>query len=111
MIDGLNMNDLLEKAKEMQNTLNKKKEEAATKIVDISVGGGMVSLQMNGNMEMLSIKIDPEIVDREDIETLEDLIRAAVNEGTRKAKELGSTGFSDILADMKLPELGNFGEK
>lgn len=111
MIDGLNMNDLLEKAKEMQNTLSKKKEEAASKTVDVSVGGGMITLQMNGNMEMLAIKIDPEIVDKEDVETLEDLVRAAVNEGLRKAKELGTAGFSDILADMKLPDFGSLGKK
>ncbi|PCI24984.1 MAG: YbaB/EbfC family nucleoid-associated protein [SAR324 cluster bacterium] len=110
MIDGLNMNDLLEKAKEMQETMNKKKQEAASKTIDVSVGGGMISLSMNGNLELLSLKIDPEVVDKDDVDTLEDLVRAAVNEGIRQAKELGSTGLSDLLGDMKLPDFGNFGK-
>ncbi len=111
MIEGLNMNELLEKAKEMQSAMSKKKEEAGSKIVDVSVGGGMITLQMNGNMEMIDIKIDPEIVDKEDVDTLEDLVLAAVNEGMRKAKELGTAGFTDILTNMKLPDFGSQGDK
>jgi len=111
MIDGLDMKTLLDKAREMQKTLSKKKEEAATKTVEVSVGGGMVTIIMNGNLETLSIKIDPEIVDKNDVETLEDLVRAASNEAVRQAKQLVSTGLSDLMGDMKIPDLGDLNIK
>ncbi|MBU2647261.1 YbaB/EbfC family nucleoid-associated protein [bacterium] len=107
MIEGMDMKALLEKAREMQKNLSKKKAEAATKTVEVTVGGGMVSIVMNGNLETLSIKIDPEIVDKNEIETLEDLVRAASNEAVRQAKQLVSTGLSDIMADMNLPDLSD----
>ena len=110
-MEGINMKDLLEKAKEMQKSLAKKKEEAATKTVEIAVGGGMVTIMMNGNLETLSIKIDPEIVDKNDIDTLEDLVRAANNEAVRQAKQLVSDGLSDLMTDMKIPDLGDLIKK
>lgn len=106
MIDGLNMNDLLQKAKEMQDNFAKKKDEAAKKTIDVEVAAGMIKLTMNGNMELLSIKIDPEIVDKEDVSTLEDLIRSGVNEGIRQAKELGTSGLADMVSNFNLPDLG-----
>ncbi len=105
------MKTLLEKAKEMQKTLAKKKEDAATKTVEVSVGGGMVTIIMNGNLETLSIKIDSEIVDKDDIETLEDLLRAASNEAARQAKQLVSNGLSDLMKDMNIPDLGDLNPK
>lgn len=111
MMDGLDMKSLMEKAKEMQKTLAKKKEEAATKTVEVSVGGGMVTIIMNGNLETLSIKIDPEIVDKNDVDTLEDLVRAASNEAVRQAKQLVSSGLSDMMADMNLPDLSDLNLK
>ena len=110
MLDGLNMNELFEKAKEMQKSFNEKKEEAAKKKINVEVGAGMVKLVMNGNIELLSITIDPEIVDREDVSTLEDLVRSAVNEGIRKAKETGTSGLADMMSEMKLPNIGNLTE-
>jgi len=110
-MEKLDMKALLEKAKELQQALSKKKEEAASKTVEISVGGGMVSIMMNGNLELLSIKIDPEIVDRNDIDTLEDLIRAAVNEAVRRSKDLVSTGLSDLMSEMNLGDPGIFNLK
>ena len=110
MIDGLNMNDLLQKAKEMQENFSKKKEEAAQKKIDVEVAAGMVKLTMNGNMDLLSINIDPEIVDKEDISTLEDLVRSAVNEGIRQARELGTSGISDMVSNFNLPDLGKLNQ-
>ncbi|MCP4755229.1 MAG: YbaB/EbfC family nucleoid-associated protein [Proteobacteria bacterium] len=111
MMGNGDMKDILEKAKEMQKNLARKKEEAANKTVEVSVGGGMVQVVMNGNMETLSVKIDPEIVDKDDVETLEDLIRAASNEAARQAKELFSTGLSDLMTDMKIPNLNDLFKK
>ena len=108
MLDGFNMNELLEKAKEMQKTFNEKKAEAAKKTADVEIGAGMVKLTVNGNIELLSITIDPEIVDKNDISTLEDLVRSAVNEGIRKAKALGTSSLSEMMSDLQLPDLGNF---
>ncbi len=107
MMDGLNMKDLLKKAKEMQDNLAQKKMDAAKKTVDVSVGGGMVKLVMNGNFEAISIKIDPEIVDKDDVEILEDLIRAAVNESVKQAKDLVSGELSQTLQGLNLSDLTN----
>lgn len=110
-MEGINMKELLNKAQEMQKSLAKKKEEAATKTVEVTVGGGMVTITMNGNLETLSIKIDPEIVDKNDIDTLEDLVRAAANEAVRQAKQLVSDGLSDLMGDMNLPDLSDLMKK
>jgi len=110
-MEGIDMKDLLNKAKEMQKNLSKRKEEAATKTVEVTVGGGMVTIVMNGNLETPSIKIDPEIVDKNDINTLEDLVRSAANEAVRQAKQLVSDGLSDLMGDLKLPDLGDLMKK
>ena len=110
MIEGLDMNQLLEKAKEVQKTFAKKKEEAASKTVDVEVGAGMVKVQMNGNLELTKITLDPDIVDKNDIETLEDLVRSAINEATRQAKELGTSGLADLMGNMNLDNLPGMGK-
>jgi len=110
MIKGLDINELLEKAKAIQENIANKKKEAADKTVDVSVGGGMVTAKMNGNLELLAIKLDPEIVDKDDIETLEDLIRSSINEVLRQAKELSPSGLGDMMSEMNLPDLGNLGD-
>ena len=111
MIKGLDMNELLKKAKEMQKSINKKKEDAAGKTVDISVGGGMVQMTMNGNLEALSVKIEPEIVEKEEVEILEDLVRAAINEAVRQAKTLSSSEITDIISDLNISDLTKFGKE
>jgi len=110
MIKGLDIKDLLEKAKVIQENMANKKKEAGDKSVDIAVGGGMVNAKMNGNLELLSIKLDPEIVDKDDIETLEDLVRSAVNEALRQAKQLAPTGLGDMMSEMNLPDMANLGD-
>lgn len=105
MLKGIDMKELIEKAREVQKTLALKKEEAATKTVEVNVGGGMVQIIMNGNLEALSVKIDPEIVDKDDIDTLEDLVRAAVNEAVRQSKELISSGVSDLIPGFDMSNL------
>ena len=108
MIKGLDMNELMKKAQEMQKSLAEKKKSAANQTIDVSVGGGMVQMTMNGNLETLSIKIDPEIVDKNDVEILEDLMRAACNEAVRQAKKLASSDLSDMMAGFNLSDLANF---
>ena len=103
MFDKLNMEDLLSKAKELQDNLVEKQNEAAKQTIEVSVGGGMVNVVMNGKMELLSIKIDAEVVDKNDVETLEDLIRSAVNEGIRKARDIMSSELSKLTGGMNIP--------
>ena len=110
MIKGLDMNELMKKAKEMQKTMAEKKQNAAKQSVDVSVGGGMVQMKMNGNLETLSIKIDPEIVDKNEVEILEDLIRSACNEAVRQAKELVSNELTDIMSGFNLSDLTNLNQ-
>ena len=73
------MNNLMKQAKKMQEQMMKAQEELANKVVEATSGGGMVTVTMNGHNELLSVKIDPEVVDPDDVEMLEDLILAAVN--------------------------------
>lgn len=103
MSNGLNMNDLFQKAQELQKSFSEKQQKAAAEVFDVSVGGGMVNLKINGNMELLSIQIDPEVIDPKDTETLEDLIRSAVNEGIRKSKTTMNGEFSKMLGNMNIP--------
>ena len=101
-MDKFDLSDIMGKAKEMQDVFNKKRSEAGEKTVDVEVAAGMVKATMNGNLELLSLKVDPEIVDQNDVETLEELIRSAVNEGIRKAKELGTAGMADMLSGVDI---------
>jgi len=83
-----NMNQIMKQAQKMQENMLKAKEEVEKKSVQASAGGGMVEVVVNGKMEVLEIKIKPEAVDPEDVEMLEDMVKAAVNEGIRKAQAM-----------------------
>ena len=88
MFGGGNMQGMLKKMQKMQKDMAKAQEEIKNSVVEASIGGGAVSVTMNGEQEVLSIKIAPAAVDPDDVEALEDLIVAAVNEANRKAKEV-----------------------
>ncbi len=82
------MEDLLKKAQEVSQNMRSQQEELAKKRIDVSVGGEMVKMTFNGNQQALSIHIDPEVIDPEDIQTLEDLVLSAVNEGIRQSQKI-----------------------
>ena len=82
----IDMNDLMKKAQELSQNMQKQQEELAQLTFDVSVGGEMVKMQFNGKMELLEVEIDPEVVDRDDVQTLQDLILSAVNEGIRQSQ-------------------------
>jgi len=109
MFQGMDLNSLLSKAQELQKNLQKGNEEAAKQTVEVSVGGGMVKTVMNGNLELVALEIDPEVIDKEEKETLEDLIRAAVNENIKKAKALGGSDLSDMMGNFDLSKLASMG--
>jgi len=87
----------------MQERVKKLQEEAAGKTVEAASGGGMVTVVANGRQEVLSIKIDPSVVDPSDIEMLQDLIAAAVNEALRKSQDLMKEEMGRLTAGMGLP--------
>jgi len=99
------LNKLFKTAKEMQEKLVRMNEELAAKTVEASSGGGMVKVVMNGKQELLSIKIDPEVVDRDDVEMLEDLVLAAVNEARTKVVEMVKQEMSNLAGGLPLPGL------
>ena len=99
------MKDLMKQAQKMQQDLAKAQEELANKIVEGTSGGGMVKVEMNGKNQVLSLKIDPEVVDPNDIEMLEDLIIAAINEAQEKVAKSSEDEMSKLTGGMKIPGL------
>ena len=101
-----NMQQLLMQAQKMQQDMLAAQEALKSEVVEASAGGGMVTVEVTGDLHVKSIKIDPEAVDPEDVEMLSDMILAAVNEGLRSAQELASTklgGIAGGLGDLGLP--------
>jgi len=104
---GLDLNMLMAQAKKLQKELKKVQEEAAKETVDVTVGGGMVSVKASGEGKITEIKISREIVNPEDIEMLQDLILSGVNEALRKAKEMVQEKMSGVAGGMGLGGLSN----
>ncbi len=102
---GPNMKDLMRKAQKMQQDLLKAQEELANKVVETQAGGGMVKVEMNGRYEIKSLKIDPEVVDPDDVEMLEDLIVAAMKEALEKIGKSSEDSMSNLTGGMKIPGL------
>ncbi|MFH0786195.1 MAG: YbaB/EbfC family nucleoid-associated protein [Pseudomonadota bacterium] len=100
-----NMGNILNQAKMMQNKLAQIQEEMAAKTVEASSGGGMVTITANGRQEILSIKIEPEVINPEDVEMLQDLILAAVNDALHKAQEMVSQEMAKVTGGLKIPGL------
>jgi len=97
--------DIMKQAQAMQEKMMKVQEEVAKKQVEASSGGGMVTVVANGKQEILSIKIDPEVVDPKDVEMLQDLIVAAVNEAQKKAQEMMAEEVKGLTGGLKIPGL------
>jgi hypothetical protein len=95
----------MQQIKVLQDKMAKIQEELATKTVESSAGGGMVTAVMNGRQELVSLKLEPQIVDPEDIEMLQDLIVAAVNDALRKAQELAASDMGKLAGGLNIPGL------
>ena len=91
--------------KKFQNDMARVQEELKDKVVEATAGGGMVTVMANGNQEILSIKIDPEAVKSEDLDMLEDLIIAAVNQALKKSQELSQEEMKKISGGLGIPGL------
>ncbi|MBW2037467.1 MAG: YbaB/EbfC family nucleoid-associated protein [Deltaproteobacteria bacterium] len=99
------MGNMLKQAQKLQSKIFKMQEEMAERTVETSVGGGMVKAVANGKQELVSIKIDPEVVDPDDVQMLEDLVVAAVNDALKKAKEMVSEEMTKLAGGFKIPGL------
>jgi len=96
---------MLKQAQKIQAQLAKIQEEMAGKTIEASSGGGMVSVVVNGKQEVISIKIEREVVNPEDIDMLQDLVLAAVNEGIRKSQEMVSEEMRKLTGGLSIPGL------
>ena len=97
---GANLNNLMKQAQKMQKDMAKLQEELEQKTVEATAGGGAVAVIATGKKEIKEITIKPEVVDPEDVEMLQDLILAAVNEALRKADEMVSSEMSKITGGI-----------
>ncbi len=95
----------MQQVKDLQDKMAKVQEELAVKTVEASSGGGMVTVVVNGRQELLSLNIDPQVVDPQDVEMLQDLVVAAVNEGMRRAQEMAASEMGKLAGGLNLPGL------
>ena len=100
-----NMNAMIKQAQKMQADMEALQEDLDAREYEIAVGGGVVGVKINGKKEILSIDIKPEIVDPEDIETLQDTLVAAVNQAIKKVEETNSAEMQKITGDINVPGL------
>lgn len=100
---GGNMGAMMKKVQKLQADMAKMQEEVKKKTVEVSSGGGVVKVVINGDKEIQSLKIEPSAVDPQDIEMLEDLIAAAVNESIRKVDEMMAKEMSKLTGGLGLP--------
>ena len=100
-----NMNAMIRQAQKMQEDMATLQEELDAREYDISAGGGVVGVKINGKKEILSIDIQPEIVDPDDIETLSDILVAAVNEAIKRVDDTNSAEMAKITGNVGIPGL------
>lgn len=100
-----NMGQLMKQAQAFQTKLAKLQEELGERTIEASSGGGMVSVVVNGRQEIVSIHIEREVVSPEDVDMLQDLILAAVNDGLRRAKEMVNEEMGKLTKGLNLPGL------
>ena len=100
---GGNMNNMIRQAQKMQQDMMKAQEELENKTYEAAAGGGVVTATVSGKKELVSVTIDPEAVDPDDVEMLQDLIVAAVNEAIRKANDDAASQMSRLTGGLNLP--------
>jgi hypothetical protein len=100
------MQQMLKQVQKMQQDMLAAQEKLKDETVEATAGGGMVTVEANGKQEIVSIKIDPEVVSKDDVQMLEDLVLAACNEALRKSRELVQQEMGKITGGLKIPGLG-----
>ncbi|MRR15933.1 MAG: YbaB/EbfC family nucleoid-associated protein [Deltaproteobacteria bacterium] len=101
-----NIGNIMKQAKKMQEKMGRLQQELETRTIEAQSGGGMVKVLVNGKFEIVSLKIEKEVVNPEDVEMLQDLIAAAVNEGIRKSQEMASSEMAKITGGLGIPGMG-----
>jgi nucleoid-associated protein EbfC len=96
----MNIQQMMKQAQQMQERLKKQMDDLR---VEATAGGGMVTVVVNGNKQLQSLKIDPEVVSKEDVEMLQDLLLAAINDAQRKADEELNKSMGGMMGGMKIP--------
>ena len=99
------MNSIVRQAQKMQAQIAKVQEEIGNKKVEASAGGGVVTAVVNGNQELLELKIDPEVVDPEDVEILEEMVIGAVNQAMKTANDMMESEVEKITGGLSIPGL------
>ncbi len=99
----MNMQQIMRQAQKMQKKMEEAQEEAAKQVVEASSGGGMVSVKVNGKNELLEITLEKDVVNPEDIDMLQDLIVAAVNEGMKKSQQIMQDKMQGIAGGLNIP--------
>lgn len=104
----MDLNNLMKQAQEMQKKMSAIQADLAKKVITGSAGGGMVEVTVNGQGDVLGIKIEDALINVEEKEMLQDLITAATNDGVRRAKELSKQEMGQLTGGMGLPDMANF---
>jgi DNA-binding YbaB/EbfC family protein len=100
-----NLGNMMKQAQKLQSRMLEMQEELGNKTVTVQVGGGMVEVVANGRQEILSLRIDPEVVNPDDTDMLQDLVMAAVNDALNRSREMVSEEMSKLTGGMKIPGL------
>jgi DNA-binding YbaB/EbfC family protein len=98
--------NIMKEAQKLQAQMAALQEEVGKRKVEATAGGGMVTVEANGKQELTAIKIDPEVINKDDAQMLEDLVLAACNEALRKSRELVQQELGKLTGGMKIPGLG-----
>jgi DNA-binding YbaB/EbfC family protein len=96
---------IMKQAQQLQEKMARLQEELAAKTVEAGAGGGMVTAVVNGKFELVTLRIEKDVVNPEDVEMLQDLVVAAVNEGIRRAQEMVSGEMSKLTGGLQIPGL------
>jgi len=102
----VNIGNIMKQAQKMQAEMARVQEELKGEQVEASAGGGTIKVVMSGDLKVISVTVDPSAVDPEEVELLQDMITAAVNEGIRMAQELAAQKMSAVTGGMSLPGMG-----
>ena len=103
------LGDIMREAQKLQAEMQRLQEEAKQKTVEATAGGGMVTVVASGAGELVSIRIEKDVVNPDDVEMLQDLILAAANEALRRAQQMVNEEMGKLTGGLRLPGLGNLG--
>ncbi|MBE3574127.1 MAG: YbaB/EbfC family nucleoid-associated protein [Firmicutes bacterium] len=102
---SFNIQKMLKQVQKAQEDMQRVQEELKDRVVEGTAGGGMVKVQVNGKQEVVSIQIDPQVVDPDDVGMLQDLVQAAVNEALRQSQEMAANEMAKITSALGIPKI------